>query len=90
MQLDNSVLKFPCDFPIKAMGKTSDEDLENIIMTIIRRHLPNDTRYPDVSTRVSKKNNYIAYTITINAKSKMQLDAIYQDLSDHEKILMVL
>ncbi|MGB5518029.1 MAG: DUF493 domain-containing protein, partial [Gammaproteobacteria bacterium] len=36
---DESPLKFPCEFPIKAMGKATP-DLEIAVLEIMRRHVP--------------------------------------------------
>lgn len=85
---EQSLLEFPCQFPIKAMGKTHPE-LDIIIVEIIRRHSP-DLSEGAVSSRPSKGGNYTAVTVMIEASSRQQLDAIYQDLTDCPHILMVL
>jgi putative lipoic acid-binding regulatory protein len=83
-----SLLKFPCKFPIKAMGK-SDCDLDMIVAEIVRRHAP-DLREGAIRSRASGKGNYVSITVTVNATSREQLDAIYQDLVDCEAVLMAL
>ena len=83
-----SPLQFPCDFPIKAMGKTGC-DLDLTVVEIVRRHTP-DLAEGAVSTRDSKQGNYIAVTVTVRATSREQLDAIYQDLVDCEQVIMAL
>ena len=85
---EHTFLEFPCQFPIKAMGK-ADLELELLVMEIVRRHAP-DFNEGTVATRPSKDGNYIAITVTIEASSKQQLNAIYQDLHDHPHVLMVL
>jgi len=85
---DETLLVFPCQFPIKVMGKTSSE-LDLVVVEIVRRHAP-DLHEGAVTTRPSKDGNYLAVTIVIEATSKQQLDAIYQDLSDHPHVLMAL
>jgi uncharacterized protein len=85
---DETLLVFPCQFAIKAMGK-SDLEFDLLVIEIIRRHVP-DLHEQAVATRPSKDANYIAVTVMINATSKQQLDAIYQDLSDHPQVLMAL
>ena len=85
---DQTLLVFPCQFPIKVMGKTSSE-LDLVVVEIVRRHAP-DLHEGAVKTRPSKDGNYLAVTIVIEATSKQQLDAIYQDLSDHPHVLMAL
>ena len=85
---EETLLVFPCQFPIKVMGKTSSE-LDLVVVEIVRRHAP-DLHEGTVTTRPSKDGNYLAVTIVIEATSKQQLDAIYQDLSDHPHVLMAL
>jgi putative lipoic acid-binding regulatory protein len=83
-----SPLKFPCVFPIKAMGK-SDCGLDLIVVEIVRRHAP-DLHEGAIHCRTSGQGNYVSVTVTVNATSRAQLDAIYQDLVDCEAVLMAL
>ena len=85
---DETLLEFPCQFAIKAMGKTNIE-FDLLVIDIVRRHVP-DLHEQSVTTRLSKDANYLAVTVMIQATSKAQLDAIYQDLSDHPLVLMAL
>ncbi len=85
---DDSCFTFPCEFPIKAMGKT-DEALEVAVMEIINRHV-DDIKEGAVSFNSSKGGKYTSITITIQAESKAQLDAIYMDLTAHELVLYAL
>jgi uncharacterized protein len=85
---DETLLEFPCQFAIKAMGKNNLE-FDLLVIDIVRRHVP-DFHEQSVSSRASKDANYLAVTVTIQASSKQQLDAIYQDLSGHPQVLMAL
>jgi len=85
---EESPLKFPCEFPIKAMGK-SNCDLDIIVVEIVRRHAP-DLTEAAVYTRDSSAGNYVSVTVRVNATSRQQLDAIYQDLVDREAVIMAL
>ena len=85
---EDTLLEFPCQFPIKVMGPAT-EDFEFVVVTIVRRHVP-DLSETAVKCRQSAAKKYIALTVTINATSKVQLDAIYQELSDHPLVLMAL
>ena len=87
-QQPESALQFPCQFPIKAMGKTSSK-LDILIVEIIQRHVQ-DIPEGALLSRPSKNGKYTSITITIEATSKQQLDAIYQELSDHPDVLMAL
>lgn len=79
-------LKFPCDFPIKVMGKTSLE-FEVKVLSIVRKHAP-DLSETAIESRLSQNGIYQSLTITIHATSKDQLDLIYQELSNDKDILM--
>jgi putative lipoic acid-binding regulatory protein len=85
---DETLLEFPCDFPIKAMGK-ADCGLDITVISIIRRHVP-DLGEGAVSSRLSKQGNYLSVTVVVRASSREQLDAIYQDLTDCEQVLVAL
>ena len=85
---EESPLRFPCQFPIKAMGK-SGCDLDMIVVEIVRRHAP-DLTEGAVYSRASAGGNYLSVTVVVNATSRAQLDAIYQDLVDCEAVIMAL
>lgn len=83
-----TLLTFPCDFPIKAMGKHKD-DFAQIILAIVLKHAP-DFAAETIEVRASEKANYLSITCTIRAQSKEQLDAIYRELTAHPDVLMAL
>jgi len=83
-----SAIEFPCKFPIKAMGLASF-DLALTVFEIVIQHAP-DTPRGAVKTRESSNGKYISITVTVNAQSQDQLDAIYQALTDHEHVMMAL
>jgi putative lipoic acid-binding regulatory protein len=87
-QQTDSAIAFPCQFPIKAMGKTSPM-LDVVIVEIIRRHV-GEIDPESITSRPSKNGKYTAVTITIEATNRKQLDAIYQDLTDHPEVIMAL
>ena len=83
-----SPFEFPCQFPIKAMGKNIP-DLDAIVVEIVRRHVDNLSENA-VRTRESKAGKFISITVEIEAQSKAQLDAIYTDLNACPDIVMTL
>ena len=85
---EETLFEFPCHFPIKAMGKTNAE-LPVVVTEIVRRHV-SEFDEASLKTRFSKDGNYVSVTVIIEADSKQQLDAIYQDLTDHPHILWAL
>ncbi|OQW79264.1 MAG: transcriptional regulator [Proteobacteria bacterium ST_bin11] len=88
MSETESLLVFPCQFPIKAMGKHSD-NFDAIVVEIVRRHVP-DIQEGAVTTRPSKGGNYLSVTVMIEAHSREQLDAIYMGLTACPDVLMAL
>ncbi len=88
MSNTDSPLQFPCTFPIKAVGKATPE-LDIQIIEIVRRHVE-DINEGAIKTRPSKAGNYLSVTVTIEATSQEQLDAIYQDLTDCPEVIMAL
>ncbi len=88
MDAEETLLEFPCEFPIKAMGK-SDSGFEVLALEIVRRHA-SDFRDEDMRIVASGKGNYLSATFTIRATSKTQLDAIYCELTACKQMLMVL
>jgi putative lipoic acid-binding regulatory protein len=85
---EQSPLQFPTAFPIKVMGN-ADEAFEAEVLRIFRKHVP-DLGEGAIRSRDSAKANYRALTVTITAHSREQLDAIYQDLTDSEHVIMAL
>ncbi len=82
---EETLFEFPCEFPIKAMGKTGPE-LEVAVLEIINRHV-DDLVEGSIKFQQSKGGNYTSITITITAQSKSQLDNIYIDLTACEHVL---
>jgi putative lipoic acid-binding regulatory protein len=85
---EESLLTFPCKFPIKVMGRSS-ETFETEVVGIVLKHA-SDLSRDAVTSRASGKGNYIAVTIIVTATSKEQLDNIYKELNAHEAVMMTL
>ena len=83
-----TLLEFPCTFPVKAMGR-DDGDFEALITKIISKHAETSAGVP-VTTNTSSSGSYLSVTVTIEAVSKAQLDRIYHDLTDCEQVLVAL
>jgi uncharacterized protein len=80
-------MEFPCSFPLKIMGQKS-EAFESAVREILSRHLQDGP--VEYTQRPSGSGKYLAITATFMATSKDQLDAIYQELNDHELVVMTL
>ena len=84
----DTLLEFPCDFPIKIMGKAHDE-FADAVLSIVSKHAP-DFDATRMEMRASSGGNYLSVTCTIIATSKPQLDAIYMDLTAHPMVKVAL
>jgi uncharacterized protein len=85
---EDTLLTFPCSFPLKVMGKKTPELLA-VVADVIAQQVPGFDPKSLVS-RDSKAGNYVALTATFTATSKPQIDALYRVLSAHPLIAMVL
>jgi uncharacterized protein len=83
-----SLLTFPTTFPIKVMGRRQ-EGYAQAILAVVMRHAP-DFDPATMEMRPSRAGNYLSLTVTITARSREQLDALYRDLSSHPMVTMVL
>ena len=86
--MEDSLLTFPCAFPIKIMGEAHDGFTQEIVEVVIR-HAP-DFDPANVEIRPSKNGNYLSLTCDIQATSRQQLDALYRELSAHKMVSLVL
>ena len=84
----DTLLEFPCAFPLKIMGLASDA-LAQTVLEVVRRHAP-DFDGATMEMRASSSGKYISLTCTITATSKPQLDALYRELSGHPMVKVVL
>ena len=77
---------FPCDYQIKAMG-VDDGSFHELVIEIIGRHCRNIHK-DSLRTRPSRGGKYVSVSVVIEASSRAQLDAIYADLTAHDRVLM--
>lgn len=84
---ESSLIKYPCDFPIKVMGKSQD-GFTQVVLDIVKTHAP-DFDDALIETRLSKNGTYLSLTCTILATSRIQLDNLYQELHDHPMVMLV-
>ena len=83
-----SLLAFPCDFPIKIMGQTQPGFAQDVLGVVLR-HAP-DFDASTLEMRNSREGKYLSLTATIRATSREQLDELYRELCDHPMVKMVL
>lgn len=80
-------LEFPCEIPLKAMGK-SEAGLKELVVTTISRHVSVDISR--VRSRPSKGGKYESITVTVHLETRSQMEQIYGELSRHDQVLWTL
>ena len=85
---DGSLLQFPTDYPIKVVGRPSDE-FRARVHAIMVRHVP--SLDPDqVSERLSENGNFLSISYPLRADSREQIEALVAELKACEGVLIIL
>lgn len=87
-QSEESLIEYPCDFPIKVMGKQHPTFCDEIIAVAQQFDPTFDTSR--VELRASNQGHYIGLTLNIRATSREQLDGLYRALTHHPLVKVVL
>ena len=85
---DTTLLEFPCDFPIKIMGRESAE-FRALARGLVEKHT-GPLADGSIQFALSRKAGFVSVTVTATVHSQQQLDAIYRDVSAHADVLMAL
>lgn len=88
MMPGDTLLEFPCDFPLKVMGAAGEGFAQSVLEAVLR-HAP-DFDATSMEMRPSRGGNYLSLTCTIRARSREQLDALYRELTAHPLVKIVL
>ena len=83
--MNDTLLEFPCDFPIKIMGVDTPA-FRTLVDEIVQRH----AGPAEATTRPSRDGKYLAVSYSLRAQSRAQLDALYEELSAAEDVLFLL
>ena len=84
----DSLIEYPCDFPIKIMGAMQDAFAQT--MVDVFSSYDAEFHAGKLEMRPSTKGNYLSLTVTVRATSREQLDNLYRALSSHPMVKMVL
>ncbi len=85
---DETLLEFPCSFPIKMMGHDTPA-FRQTVRELVEMHTgPLDDAA--IQNSLSRNGRFVSVTITVSAESQEQLDDIYRDVSAHDDVLMAL
>lgn len=85
---EQSLIEYPCDFPIKVMGLQVDGFVE--AMVAVARQFDSGFDEGTVEKRPSSSARYLGLTLTVRATSREQLDELYRTLSTHPMVKVVL
>lgn len=85
---EQSLIEYPCRFPIKVMGANVDGFAQAIAELALRFDPGFDAA--SIEMRASKGANYLGLTITVTATSREQLDELYRALTAHPMVKVVL
>ena len=85
---EQSLIEYPCRFPIKVMGANADGFVRAV--TEIARRFDPGFDAAEIELRPSSGSKYLGVTITVNATSREQLDELYRTLSTHPMVKVVL
>ena len=83
-----TLLEFPCDFPLKIMG-AADAGFAASIAAVVVRHAP-DFDVATMQLRSSKSGTYLSLTCTVRAGSQQQLDALSHELTPNPTVRVLL
>lgn len=81
-------IEYPIDFPLKVIG-LDEPDFEPFVIEIVRRHVA-DLLEENITSRLSTGNKYRSVNFLFIAQSRAQVDALYEELSSHKRVLMIL
>jgi putative lipoic acid-binding regulatory protein len=82
------LLEFPVDFPIKVMGRRSD-DFAQTIAALVSARVPGFDP-STIELRASSRGAWLSITLMVRAHSREQLEALYRELSAHPMVRIVL
>jgi putative lipoic acid-binding regulatory protein len=87
-QIQKPELIFPLEFPLKVIGRDED-DFTEFVVKLVSLHVPG-LQLSDFKERRSRHGNYVSVSVTFTAESRAQVDALYIELSKHERVLFVI
>jgi putative lipoic acid-binding regulatory protein len=84
----DSLIDYPCDFPVKVIGQNHPEFVE----TMVRLAQGFDSEFGPhkVELRTSKTEKYLGITLIVRATSRAQLDGLYLALTGHPMVKVAL
>ena len=86
--MKEDLIDFPCDYPVKAMGHSS-EDFEAHVIQLVSMHASlSEPR--QITTKSSSGGRYTSVTVSVKARSREHLELIYADLKGDDRVVYTL
>lgn len=85
---EQSLIQYPCRFPIKVMGANTAEFIST--MTALAQGFEPSFNASHIEQRPSRAGNYMGLTLSIEVHNREQLDEIYRALTKHPLVKYVL
>lgn len=87
-QEPETLIEFPCDYKLKAMGKHCETFVE-LVYQVTLKHAP-ETPRENIEMTDSKGKKFVSVNITFRATCIQQVHSVYGDLKKHPEVLMTL
>jgi hypothetical protein len=88
MESNEELLKFPCEFHIKAIGHAT-QDFDAMVVSVVRKHIK--AIYEGaVRSKLSSKGRFSSVTVAFTVESREQLNNVYVALGAIDEVVMVL
>ena len=81
-------IEFPCDYPIKVIGKAAP-DFKDFVIKTISVHAP-DLDPSQVEINPSRNGKFVSVRLSIVATGKPQLENLFEDLKASGRVTMVI
>ncbi len=76
--MDESPLEFPCDYPVKVMGRHTAEFRQRVLAVLAAEAA--GAAAPRVEERLSRDGTFVSLTCTVRVASRAELDGLYRRL----------
>ena len=88
-----SLIQFPCYFPIKIVGTNTEKfinDIKDIVFTHFTDEIPPQLNYKFSNNQKYVSQKYVSITANVYVHNQNSLDNLYQKLTKHPEVKMVL
>ena len=85
---DESLIEFPCRYPIKIIVATGERNIAEVI-DIVRSHSPKVSP-DDINSRSSRGDKFVSLRVNLWAEGESHLKSLYQELLAHQAVRIIL